>query len=298
MVEIVEHGLAHQVRMHRRDAVDAVRADEGELAHAHAAAALLVDQRDRGAEVDVAGRARFGQREMLHVDAVDDLEMPRQQPLEQLDRPGLQRLGQQRVVGVGQRRDRDLPGLVPAEIVQVDQDAHQLGDGEARMRVVELHRDLHRQAAKLAVGGQVAIDQVLQRGGDEEILLAQPQLAARRALVVRIEEFADRFRARLLGAGADIVALVEGVELQRIGRACRPQAERVDVLAAPADDRRVIGDRLHGLGRMPDRAVAALVVDMLDATAEMDVDRSPRAAAIPRDCRSSSHSSGYSCCQP
>ena len=76
------------------------------------------------------------------VDAVDDLEMPRQQPLEQLDRPGLQRLRQQRVVGVGQRRDRDLPGLVPAEIVQVDQDAHQLGDGEARMGVVELHRDL------------------------------------------------------------------------------------------------------------------------------------------------------------
>ena len=128
-----------------------------------------------------------------------------------------------------------------------------------------------REAAKLAVGGQVAIDQVLQRGGDEEIFLAQPQLAARRALVVRIEELADRFRARLLGAGADIVALVEGVELQRIGRACRPQAQRVDVLAAPADDRRVIGDRLHGLGRMPDRAVAALVVDMLDAAAEMDV---------------------------
>ena len=65
MVEIVKHGLAHQVRMHRRDAVDAVRADEGELAHAHAAAALLVDQRDRGAEVDVAGAARLGEREML-----------------------------------------------------------------------------------------------------------------------------------------------------------------------------------------------------------------------------------------
>ena len=80
--------------------------------------------------------------------------MPRQQPLEQLDRPGLQRFGQQRVVGVGQRRDRDLPGFVPAEIVQVDQDAHQLGDGEARMGVVELHRDLLRQAAQLAVGAR------------------------------------------------------------------------------------------------------------------------------------------------
>ena len=48
--------------------------------------------------------------------------------------------------------------------------------------------------------------------------------------------------------------------------------KRVDVLAAPADDRRVIGDRLHGFGRMPDRAVAALrLVHVLDAAAEMHV---------------------------
>ena len=221
MIEIVEHGLLHQVGMHRRDAVDAVRSDEGQLPHPHPAAGLLVDQRDRGPEIDVAGAARFGQRQMRDIDAVDDLQMPRQQPLEQFDRPGLERFRQQRVVGVGQRRDRDLPGLVPAEIVQVDQDAHQLGDGEARMGVVELHRGLRRQAAQLAVGGEMALDQILQRGRDEEIFLAQPQFAARRALVVRIEEFADRFGARLLGDGAEIVAGVEDVEL-RADRASAP----------------------------------------------------------------------------
>ena len=271
MVEIVEHGLLHQVGMHRRDAVDAVRADEGQLSHPHPAAGPLVDQRHRGAEIDVAGAALVGQRQMRDVDAVDDFEMARQQPLEQFDRPGLQRLRQQRVVGVGQRRHRDLPRLVPAEIVQVDQDPHQLGDGEARMGVVELHRDLGGQAAQLPVGGEMPLDQILQRGRDEEIFLAQPQFAARRALVVRIEEFADRFRARFLGDGAEIVAGVEDVELERIGRARRPQPQRVDVLAAPADDRGVVGDGLHGFGRMPDGAVAAAVVDMLDAAAEMNV---------------------------
>ena len=35
-VQIAEHGLAHQLGMQRRDAVDPVRADEGEMAHAHA----------------------------------------------------------------------------------------------------------------------------------------------------------------------------------------------------------------------------------------------------------------------
>ena len=199
MVEIVEHGLLHQVGVHRRDAVDAVRADESELPHPHPPSGLLVDQRDRGAEIDVAGTTLIRQRQMRGIDAVDDFEMPRQQPLEQFDRPGLQRFRQQRVVGVGQRRHRDLPRFVPAEIVQVDQDAHQLGDGKARMGVVELHRGLGGEVAQLPVGGEMALDQILQRGGDEEIFLPQPQFAPRRALVIRIEELADRFRARLLG---------------------------------------------------------------------------------------------------
>ena len=41
------------------------------------------------------------------------------------------------------------------------------------------------------------------------------------------------------------------------------------MLAAPADDRGVIGDRLHGFAGMPSRAVAAAVVDMLDMAAEI-----------------------------
>src|SRR6266853_844124 len=117
----------------------------------------------------------------------------------------------------------------------------------------------------------MTLDQILQRGRDEEIFLTQPQLAARRALVVRIEELADRFRARLLGAGAEIIAGVEHVELERVGRARRPQPQRVDVLAAPTHDRCVVGDGLHGFRRMPDRALASLGFDVFDAAAEMNV---------------------------
>ena len=51
-----------------------------------------------------------------------------------------------------------------------------------------------------------------------------------------------------------MVALIESVEPQRIGRACRPQPQRVDVAAAPAHHRRVIGNGLHRLGRLPDMA--------------------------------------------
>ena len=270
MVQIVEHRLLHQIGMHRRDAVDAVRSDERQLPHPHPAAGLLVDQRYRGPEIDIAGTSRIRQRQMRDIDAVDDLQMPRQQTFEQFDRPGLERFRQQRVVGVGQGGHGDLPRFVPAEVVKVAENAHQLGDGETGMGVVELHRGLCRQAAQLSVGCEMALDQILQRGRDEEIFLTQPQLAAGRALVIRIEKLADRFGARLLGAGAEIVAGVEHVELERVGRPRRPQPQGVDVLAAPAHDRRIVGDGLHGFRRMPDRAVAALGIDdMFDAAAEM-----------------------------
>ena len=212
MIEIVEHGLLHQVGMHRRDAVDAVGAYERQLPHPHPPSGFFVDQRHRGAEIDVAGAARVGQLQMRIVDAVDDLQMARQHALEQFERPGLQRFGQQRVIGVGQHGGGDLPRLVPAEIVQIDQDAHQLGDGEARMGIVELHRGLLRQSAQLAFGGEMPLDQILQRRCDEEIFLAQPQFAPGRAFVVGIQELADRLGAGLLGAGAEIIAGVEDVE--------------------------------------------------------------------------------------
>jgi len=43
------------------------------------------------------------------------------------------------------------------------------------------------------------------------------------------------------------------------------------VLAAPADDWGIVGDRLNGFRRMPDRAIAPLGFGMFDAAAEMDV---------------------------
>ncbi len=139
------------------------------------------------------------------------------------------------------------------------------------MGIIELHCGLLRKAAQLAVGPEMTLDQILQRGGDKEIFLAQPQLAPGRALVIRIKELADRFGARLLGDGAEIVAGVEDVELEGVGRARRPQPQRVDVLAAPADDRGVVGDRLHGFRWVPDRAVASLRLDVFDTAAVMHV---------------------------
>ena len=87
--------------MQRGNPVDAVRPEKRQVAHAHAAAVVFLDQRHRAQQakiVDVLGAQRI---DMLGVDQVDDLQMPGQQAFHQRHRPGLQGLRQQGVVGIG-----------------------------------------------------------------------------------------------------------------------------------------------------------------------------------------------------
>ena len=119
---------------------------------------------------------------------------------------------------------------------------------------------------------QVAVDQVLQRGGDEEIFLPQPQFTPGGGLVVRVKKFANRFGPRLHRHRAEMVAGIEHVKPQRIWRARRPQPQRVHVRAAPADDGRIESDRLHCLGGVPHIALVAFVIsNAFDMAAEMNV---------------------------
>ena len=100
-----------------------MRADEGEIAHAHAFSPVLADQRN-GAQHRVVSAGGLGFAQEAHVDRVDDLQMTRQQPAHQLDGPGLQRFRQQRVVGVGRRLARDVPRFFPADAMHVEQQPH------------------------------------------------------------------------------------------------------------------------------------------------------------------------------
>ena len=67
-----------------------------------------------------------------------------------------------------------------------------------------------------------------------------------------------------------MVAAVERVEHQRVGRARRPQAQRVHELPAPADHRRVVGDRDDAFRRVPDRTAGAVGAGHFNRTAEAD----------------------------
>ncbi|OQB89404.1 MAG: hypothetical protein BWX86_02467 [Verrucomicrobia bacterium ADurb.Bin122] len=152
------------------------------------------------------------------------------------------------------------------------------------MRVVELHGHLVGKVVP-RVGGTfaVAADDVVQRAGDEEVLLHQAQLFAVFGLIVRIKHLGNGLALCLFAHRLDPAAAVEGFEVKLLGGFRGPQAQEVHRLGAVAHDRNVVGHaedalRLHPAGRR-----VAAVVEIVDhLPIEVDFQRVLRAADFPR----------------
>jgi len=110
------------------------------------------------------------------------------------------------VASVRERAAGDLPSGVPFQPFLVEQDAHQLGDGDDRMGVVELDHDLRREVGPFLVAQLEATDDVTEAGGYEEVLLLQAQLLAARVAVVWVQDLRDGLGIHLLMNGARVVA--------------------------------------------------------------------------------------------
>ncbi len=76
--------------------------------------------------------------QVSRVDFVDDLQVAREDTLEHADWPALQGFRQESVVGVREGVGADIPCLVPAQLLHVHQETHQLRDGHGRVSVVQL----------------------------------------------------------------------------------------------------------------------------------------------------------------
>ena len=244
-VEVMEGFLLEDVAVELADAVggeghghaqvghvDLAVGDDGHLAHALGLVGEEVPQ--PGAQAAVH----------FHQDLID----PGQQGLDHFLRPLLEGLGHDGVVGVGDGLAHDGGGLVPAQTLLIHQQAHQLGDGQAGMGVVDMDDHLLRQL--LPVGAVLLLEvpqDVLQGGGGEEVLLLEAQQLALVVLVLGVEDVGDGLHQLLLRRGLHIVALAELVEVQPLGGAGAPQAQAVDGGRVVADDGHIVGDGLHGV---------------------------------------------------
>ena len=125
-------------------------------------------------------------------------------------------------------------------------------------------------------------DHVLERAGDEEILLRQPQSLARLGLVVRIEHLGDGFRYDLLVHRAVVIADVERFEIEGFGGLRLPQAQQVRGRHPIAGHGSVVGDAFDDLLRNPAHPIAALfVIIALGAPAELHIEGDFRTDDLP-----------------
>ena len=63
--------------------------------------------------------------------------------------PLLQGFGQHRVVGVGEGLRDYVPGILPTHVVLVEQQAHELRDGQHRVGVVQLDAIIFAEVAQI-----------------------------------------------------------------------------------------------------------------------------------------------------
>ncbi len=271
-VEIVQNLRAQKLRVQAGDAVDPVAADAGEMRHPDVALPALVDQREPPDEVLFARIIAADSVEEAAVDLIDDLKMARQDAAEKRHRPLFEGLREEGVVRVAEAPAGDLPGLLPADPVDVHQQAHQLGDADRRVGVVELDRVFFVEPRQVRLPLEEDPDHVLQGAGDEEKLLHQPQAAAGGRLVVGVQDLGEVLGADLVVDGAVVVAHVERAQVEGGGRLRLEEAQHDDRGRGIAGDHRVVGDAAdQPVGDPADAVAAGGVADRFRAAAEGDV---------------------------
>jgi len=165
----------------------------------------------------------------------------------------------------------------------VHQQSHELGHGDGRMCVIELHGELLVEALRRNLLHATDAQHVLQGSTHEEVLLFEAQLLAPRLLVVRVQHLGQVLAGHLLIDRAVVVAAVECAEVEGLRRLGLPQAQRVRGVHVVAEDGRVVRDGVDQSPRHPARALAMLfVVPHLGVPAELHCHAPFGARDLPR----------------
>ena len=261
-VEVLEERRLQEVGVERGHAVHGERTHDGEVGHADHLAAAFLDEAHAGEAVVVAGPLHADHAEEASVDFVNDLEVTRQELFEEADRPLLEGFRHQGVVRVGERLGDNFPGFVPFQVLDVEEDAHHFGDGDGRVRIVQLDGDLFGEYLPIVVVQLLeAADDILQGSGAQEVLLFETQFLTVHGGIVRVQHLRNRFGKFHVLHGGDVVTVVEVAEAEVVGGLRAPEAQVVHGVVLVTWNRGVVREGEHVVLRFPAVAELAVVVD-------------------------------------
>src|SRR5262249_46265758 len=118
-----------------------MRSHDREVSHPNALLGPFLDDGHARYAIAIVRKSVHYFPQEATVDLVDDLEVAGQKALEERHRPALECFWQERVIRVAEGANRLPPRRVPWHVMDVDEHAHELGDRDRRMRIVELDRD-------------------------------------------------------------------------------------------------------------------------------------------------------------
>ena len=269
--KVFEEPVLEQFGVERCHAVDMPAGNDAHVRHPHHFFVSFLNERHSGEAVVVADVACCHIAEEAEVDLVDDLQMPGQEFFHESDGPLFQRLGHEGVVGVVEGLADDVPGFIPREVFFVDEEAHEFGDRQSRVCIVELDDTFAVEVPQVFIVIFHSADDVLQRCGDEEELLFEAQFLAFVVVVVGVQHARDVLAHGRFQVRADVIALIELDQIEAVEGFRRPETQGVDRVVLVAGNGGIVGHGKDILGADPLAAAGGGIVRMVfHFTAEMD----------------------------
>ena len=227
--------------MQLRHAVDLVAYHHRQPRHTDATPVRLVDNRRTTQHRRIVGILLLQGLQEVVINLENNLQMTRQNFTQHVDGPGLQRFAHQGMVGIREDLAGYLERLIPAELMLVNQQAHQLRNRQHRVRVIEMNRYFIRQIGVGFMQLVVAAEDILYRRRHEEILLPQAQLAPGIGGVIRIKYPRHVLGVVFIFHRREVVALIKFTEVNLAAGLRAPQTQRIGGVGIKTRDNLIVG---------------------------------------------------------
>mmetsp|Transcript_22741 Transcript_22741/g.49823 ORF Transcript_22741/g.49823 Transcript_22741/m.49823 type:complete len:242 (+) Transcript_22741:1313-2038(+) len=200
------------------------------------------------------------------VNLLNDLQMPRQHTPHHLHWAPVLGLGLHGEGRVEEELAHHSPGLIPGQHLHINQEPHELGDGQRRLALVQLdaYHLGHSCPGSLGMFGTVGVQDILNTGGTKEILLPQSHLRRIAAGCVDIPHPLGHFQ------GTQHPGFTEILKADLLGALSHPPSKGDHVGGAAPRHGRILGGGHRGIARHPpDAHVTAVVIVHLGSPTEV-----------------------------